>query len=73
MNAIEQIQSALGVKKDVLEVVTVIKTGDGFVEVSGHKGNSMKLSGNWQVGAQLVVKNGVVQSVVSNSGVIVYE
>lgn len=73
MNAIEKIQAALGVKKDILEVVTVIKIGDGFVEVSGHKGNVMKLTGAWSVGAQLIVKNGVVQSVAANSGLMIYE
>lgn len=73
MNAIEQIQAALGVKKDVPEVVTVINTADGVVDVANPKGTVMKLTGNWQIGTQLILKNGVVQSVVTNSGVIVYE
>jgi hypothetical protein len=73
MNALQQIQAALGVKKDAVEVVTVVSLSNGFVEAHGQGGKVLRLAGSWQTGTKLAVRNGVVESVVHDSGVVVYE
>jgi hypothetical protein len=73
MNALEKIQTALGVKKSVSEVVVVVSVGNGFVDAHRLSGGVLRLNGSWQIGTKLVIQSGVVESVVVDSGVVVYE
>ena len=73
MNAIDQIRNSLGIKDDIATLVTVVAVvGNNTVEAHGNLGLVINLSGNWAVGTNLIVKSGVVQSVVVNSGVVIY-
>jgi|GEM_PF-3088889 len=72
MNAVEQIKHSLGIKDDVAEMVIVVAVGNNIVEAHGSGGKIINLPGNWQVGTKLIVKSGVVQSVVKDSGVVIY-
>lgn len=73
MNAIEKIQDALGVKKSVSEVAVVVSVGNGFVVAHKLSGGVLRLNGSWQIGTKLIVRSGVVESVVVESGVVIYE
>jgi hypothetical protein len=73
MNALEKIQAALGVRKDVSEMVKVVRIGDGFVDAHGQGGKVLRLAGQWQIGTNLIVRSGVVVSVVFDSGIVVYQ
>lgn len=73
MNAIEKIRHALDIKDDAVELVTVVSTGDNVVVAHGSKGNTVNLAGSWSVGTRLIIKSGVVQSVVRESGIVIYE
>lgn len=73
MNPIEQIRQSLGIKDSAAEVVMVVAVFGGMVEAHGREGKVLNLAGNWSIGSRLIIKNGVVQSVVIESGLIVYE
>ena len=73
MNAIEKIKHSLGIKEDVAELVVVVSCFNDVAEAHGNSGMVIRLSGSWTVGTKLLVKSGIVQSVVVDSGLVVYE
>ena len=73
MNALEQLKTILGTNTDTPTLATVIKTNVDSAECHTDTGKKITVIGSYSVGTQLIIKNNAVQSVVKQSGMVIYE
>lgn len=71
MNAIEQLQQALGIEKPTAKVMRVVSVSNGMARIEAD-GIAVVVAGSWSVGTRLVVRAGNVESVVAESATVLF-